>query len=132
MKDFKDLTEVKTSWLYLYVLACSGANDCNMQTEPRSMELTPDYNQLYFEYKCSKSFCIQIFWLVVGGDETDGDCFPPAEEWTPVHLDWTDVIANKIFKNFPNAGEAGRVMRLDIDNLSDAPLYIRGLRLEKK
>jgi hypothetical protein len=133
MKAFEDLTEVKTYTGNTYMFWPSvNAGDCNMQSEPRTVELTTADNQLYFEYKCAKSFKIQIFWLVRGGDETNGDTFPAAEEWTAAHLDWTNVIANKIFKNYPNAGASGSVMRLDIDGLSDTPLYIRGLRLEKE
>jgi len=136
IKDFQDLTEIKTYTGNSYMFwPKAGANDCNMQSEPRSVTLTTEDNQLYFEYKCSHQFSIQIFWLVVGGDQTNGDVFPASanpDEWTSAHLDWTNVITNTIFVNWPNAGAPGHVMRLDIDFLSDTPLYIRGLRLEKK
>jgi len=133
MKKFEDLTEVRTYGGNSYMFwPITGANDCNMQSEPREVELTVDDNQLFFEYKCDYNFKLQIFWLVRGGDETHRMSFPASANWTSAHVDLTDVIANKIFVNFPNAGAAGRVMRLDIDNLSDAPLYIRGLRLSKK
>jgi hypothetical protein len=134
MKNFEIQTEIKTTTGNAYMFVpIANANDCNMQTEPRYKTITSTDNQLYFEYKCATSFGIRMYWLVRGGDETNGDSFPAATEWTKAHIDWSDVITNKIFVNYPNAGAQGNVMRFDIYGISDStPLYIRGMRLEKK
>ena len=117
-----------------YKFTPSGTSDPYVSAKSREKAVTADDNQIYFEYKSEIDFRQQLFWKAVGGyDLTIDQTFEASDVWVAVHVDLTDKVA-KIFKDHPDAGDAGEAFRWDpVDITStNGPMIIRNPRIGQK
>jgi len=117
-----------------YRFVASSSSDPYYGALSHSQTLTADDNQFYFEYKSETNFSQELFWKAAGGYSLQiGQALEASDIWVAVHADLTDKVAT-IFKNHPDAGDAGSSFRWDPIDIGtpNGPMIIRNPRIGKK
>jgi hypothetical protein len=117
---------------FTYKFTPSGTSDPYVSAKNREKAVTVDDNQFYFEYKSEIDFSQELFWKAAGGYSlTIGQALKASD--VAVHVDLTDKVA-KIFKDHPDAGDAGSAFRWDPIDLTSTsgPMIIRNPRIGQK